>query len=364
MARKIFIAATARNSGKTTTSLALMHMAAKKYQRVGFIKPIGPKPLEYDGGWYDKDALVIARIFGLTEDLPLMSPFVVQAGDTKRVIDGELSREEISQRIFSAIDTLAEKNDFLVIEGAGHTGVGSIFGCNNARIASQTGATVLLVTGGGLGNVVDFTTTNLAIFKQEQARVKAILVNKIIAEKREQTLSYLTRAFAGEDIEVIGGFNYQPTLANPTMRRIANVLNVRLHANEEQAQRIVHHLQMGAASAQRVVELLRDSTLVVVNRSRDELLVTISHLYQLPEYKDRIAGIIIPGMGEVGHITQKIIENSGIPWMRAGRTSTDVFEIIREDVSKIVAEDSHKLDLITDLTDKHFNFDEIDALLD
>ena len=293
-----------------------------------------------------------------------MSPFVVQPGDTKRVIDGELDREEISNRIFNAIYRLSEKNDFLIIEGAGHTGVGTIFGCNNACIARRAGATVLLVTGGGLGNVVDYTTTNLAVFKQEQAHVKAILVNKIIAEKREQTLSYLTRAFADEDLEVIGGFNYQPTLANPTMRRIANVLNVKLHASEEQGQRIVHHVQMGAASAQRVVELLRDATLVVVNRSRDELLVTISHLYQLPEYKNRIAGIIIPGIGEVGHITQKIIESSGIPWMRAGRTSTDVFEIIREDVSKIVAEDSHKLDLITSLTDKYLDFDKIDALID
>ncbi|HXV21994.1 MAG TPA: AAA family ATPase, partial [Desulfuromonadales bacterium] len=39
MARKIFIAATGQNSGKTTTSLSLMHLARKKYGRVGFIKP-------------------------------------------------------------------------------------------------------------------------------------------------------------------------------------------------------------------------------------------------------------------------------------------------------------------------------------
>ena len=38
MARKIFIAATGMNSGKITTSLSLMHMAKKKYSRVGFIK--------------------------------------------------------------------------------------------------------------------------------------------------------------------------------------------------------------------------------------------------------------------------------------------------------------------------------------
>ena len=364
MARKVFIAATGMNSGKTTTSLSLMHMAKKKYDRVGFIKPIGPKPVEFQGQIADKDAVVIARYFDLVKDLPLMSPFVLQRGDTKRIMDGILNKDGISRKMLNAIAELDAKNDFLIIEGAGHTGVGTLFGCNNARIARETDATVLMVTGGGLGNVVDSAQTNLALFQKENAKVKAILVNKIIADKRDQTLKYLEMAFADEGIQVIGGFNYHPILANPTMRRIASVLGIKLHATEEQGQRIVHTVQIGAASAQRVAELLEASTLVIVNSSRDELLVTISNLYQLEEFHDKIAGIIIPGVGEISHITQKIIDSSGIPYMRAGLTSSTVFEIIRDDVSKLTAEDTHKIGLITDLAEKRFDFDAIDALLD
>ena len=363
MARKIFIAATGMNSGKTTTSLSLMHMAKKKYDRVGFVKPIGPKPVEYQGTIADKDAVVIARHFDLLNDLPLMSPFVLQPGDTRRIMDGFLSRDKICQQMFEAIAELDAKNDFLIIEGAGHTGVGTLFGCNNARIARETGAAVLMVTGGGLGNVVDSAQMNLALFQKEQAQVKAILVNKIIPEKREQTLKYLDMAFADEGVQVIGGFNYHPILANPTMRRIADIFDIELHATEEQGQRIVHNVQIGAASAQRVVELLQESSLIIVNSSRDELLVTISNLYQLEEYRDKIAGIIVPGVGEVSHITQKIIDSSKIPHMRAGRTSSAVFELINDDVSKLTADDTHKIHLITDLAEKRFNFDAIDALL-
>lgn len=364
MARKVLIAATGMNCGKTTTSLSLMHMAKKKYDRVGFIKPIGPKWVEYNGQYADKDALFMALNFDLMDDLHLMSPFVLRQGDTRRIIDGEINQQAIARQMLEAIDELDSKNDFLIIEGSGHTGVGSLFGCNNARIARESGASVLMVTGGGLGNVVDASMLNNALFQKEQVKVKAILVNKIIPEKREQTLSYLERAFANEDIKVIGGFNYQPILANPTMRRISDVLNIKLHGTEEQAQRIVHNVQLGAASAQRVVELLRESTLVIVNRSRDELLVTISHLSQLPEYQDKIAGIIIPGVGEVSYITQRIIDSSGIPYMRAGRTSSSVFEKIRDDVSKLTAEDTEKISLITDLAEKRLDFDAIDALLD
>jgi len=364
MARKIFIAATGMNSGKTTTSISLMHMALKKYSRVGFVKPIGPKPADLNGRIADKDAILMARMFGLEDDLPLMSPFVLKQGDTRRILDGQLQREQIARQIFDAIAKLDEKNDFLIIEGAGHTGVGSVMGCSNARIACETDASVLMVTGGGLGNVVDAVLMNYALFQKEQADVKAVLVNKIIPEKREQTLKYLQMAFQPEGIGVIGGFNYQPILANPTMRRIANVLNIELHGTEEQAQRIVHNIQIGAASAQRVAELLKESSLIIVNSSRDELLVTLSNLYRIDEYRDKIAGIIIPGVGPVSRITQRIIDASGIPYMRAGRTSSKVFEILKDDVSKITYEDKHKLDLITQLAEKRFNFNAIDALLD
>ena len=364
MARKIFIAATGMNSGKTTTSLSLMHMARKKYARVGFIKPIGPKPILFEGRAADKDAVLMARNFDLVDDLPLMSPFVLQQGDTRRIMDGDLDRDQIARKMFDAIAELDAKNDFLIIEGAGHTGVGTLFGCNNARIARETGATVMMVTGGGLGNVVDAVHMNLALFQKERASVKALLVNKIIPDKREQTLKYLQMAFTGEELEVLGGFNFHPILANPTLRRIAGVLDIDLHATNEQAQRIAHNVQIGAASAQRVVELLKESTLVIVNRSRDELLVTLANLYQLPEYREKIAGIVIPGVGTISHLTQKIIDSCGIPYMFAGRTSTTVFEIIKNDVSKLSADDTHKIGLITELAEKRFDFDAIDALID
>ncbi|MBW6512263.1 MAG: AAA family ATPase [Desulfuromonadaceae bacterium] len=364
MARKIFIAATGQNSGKTTTSLSLMHMARKKYRRVGFIKPIGPKPAVFDGISADKDAIVMARVFGLEADLPLMSPFVLHPGDTRRFFDGALNMEIIRADILAAIAALDAKCDFLIIEGAGHSGVGSVLGFGNARIARAAGAKVLMVAGGGLGNVVDAVHMNLALFEKEQVPVAAVLINKIIAEKRERTLDYLNRAFADESFKVIGGFNFQPTLADPTLQRIANVLEIELRATAEEAQRIVHNVQIGAAATQRVAELLKDSTLIIVNSSRDELLVTLANLYQLDEYRKKIVGIIIPGRGDPSDITNKIVLRSGIPFMRAGRTSTSVFEIIKEDVSKLTVEDTHKISLVKELAEKRFDFDAIDALLD
>ncbi|MGK2944074.1 MAG: phosphotransacetylase family protein [Desulfuromonadales bacterium] len=364
MARKVFIAATGQNSGKTTTSLSLMYMARKKYKRVGFIKPLGPKPTVAENGMVvDKDAALMAEVFGLEDDLPLMSPLVLMPGDTQKLLDGELSGVEMEKKMLDAIVELDRKNDFLVIEGAGHTGVGSIIGFSNARVAKLADAPVVMVTGGGLGNVVDAAYMNLALFDKEGAEVRALLVNKITPEKREKTLHYLGLAFAREPFKVIGGFNYQPILANPTLRRISQVLDTELQGNQETAGQIVHHLQIGSAATQRVTELLKESSLVIVTSSRDELLVTLANIYNLPEYSHLLVGLVIPGVAKISAITHKILDRSNIPYMRTNRTTADVFNTINDDVSKLNAKDTEKIDLVMKLADKRFDFDAIDALL-
>jgi BioD-like phosphotransacetylase family protein len=365
MARKIFVAATGQNSGKTTTSLSLMYMARKKYKRVGFIKPLGPKPAVASNDTVaDKDATLMAEVFGLEDDLPLMSPVVLMPGDTQRVLDGELSGVEMEKKMIAAIDELDRKNDFLIIEGAGHTGVGSVIGFSNAKIARLVNAPVMMVTGGGIGNVVDAVYMNLALFQKEGADVRAILANKITPEKRDKTLRYLRLAFAAEPFKVIGGFNYQPILANPTLRRISQVLDTEMQGNQEAARQIVHHVQIGAASTQRVTELLKESSLVIVTSSRDELLVTLANIYNLSEYRHLLVGLVIPGVAKISEITQRILDRSDIPYMRTTRTTADVFNTITDDVSKLNAKDTQKIELIMELADKRFDFDAIDALLD
>ncbi|MSN26334.1 MAG: AAA family ATPase [Geobacter sp.] len=363
MARKIFIAATGQNTGKTTTSLFLMHLARKKYARVGFIKPIGPKPSMLNGREVDKDAALIAQVFGLVKDLRYMSPVVLHTGSTRQVVDGLISVADLQNRVLEACHELEKKCDLLIIEGAGHAGVGSILKLSNARIASMLNAPVLMVTGGGLGNVVDSVHMNLALFEREGVEVRAILANKLIPEKRDTTLDYLRRCFLDEHFQVLAGFDYHPVLANPTLRRVAGLLGLPIYGNKRDTHRIINHVQIGAASTQRVAEILKDSTLLIVTSSRDELLVTMANLYQIPSYRSKIVGLLIPGIMPVGQITQQILDRSNIPYLRTQEhTTTELHRIITEDVSKLTAEDTEKLALVRTLAEETFDFDALDAI--
>lgn len=363
MARKIFIAATGQNCGKTTTSISLLHLAQQKYRRIGFIKPMGPKATTYKDMRVDKDAALIAQVFHLTRSLRHMSPVVLQPDTTRRMIDGDIDPRALEQQILDACRELERTCDFLIIEGAGHSGVGSVLDLSNARIARLLEAPVLMVTGGGVGNVIDAVHLNLALFREQGVEVRGIVANKLNPDKRDQTLDYLRRGLARQPFEVLGGFNFQPVLANPTLRRISRILDEPLYGNRRDAGRIIHHVQIGAASTQRVTELLQEASLLIVTSSRDELLVTLANLYQMPEYRSKLVGLVIPGINPISEITQKILDRSHIPYLRTTRhTTTDLHNLISEDVSKITAEDEEKLDLLRKLAPLRFNFEAIDAL--
>jgi len=363
MARKIFIAATDQNCGKTTASLSLIHLAQKKYPRVGFFKPLGPKPTEMKGISVDKDAALMARVFGLGRYLRHMSPVVIHPDSTRKVLRGEIDPKHLEELVMASFAVLDKKFDYLIIEGSGHPGVGSVVNLSNAKIARLLDAKVLLITGGGIGNVIDGVHLNKALFDKEGVEVRAIMPNKLIPEKRDSTLEFLRQALGQEPFQVLGGFNYQPVLANPTLERVAKILDLEIHSNRREAGRIINHLQIGAPSTQRVTELLRDSTLVIVTSSRDELLVTLANMYQIPEYRQKLVGLLIPGVHKISAITQQILDRSKVPYLRTNRHTTgQLYRTITEDVYKLMAEDKEKIDLVRKLSETRFDFDALDHI--
>lgn len=362
MCKKIFIAATGQHCGKTTISLSLLHLAKKKYARVGFIKPIGPKVFMLDGVEMDMDAALISQVYGLEADRALMSPVVVGRGYTKRYLSGEIAPEAPLESIKKACRELEAKNDFLIIEGSGHGGVGSVVGINNAQIARTLDAPVIMVGAGGIGCVIDSVQLNLPLFRQEGAEVKLILVNKLLPEKREETLRHLRTFFQARKQEVAGAFDYSRTLANPTLLDVSKLLKLPLQGDQEGRNRIIHNIQLGAASSQRVIDTLQDSTLLITTSSRDELIVTTSALYNIPAYRHKLAGLIIPGIAPISAISQKILDDSNIPYIRTLQNTAQVFNTLSEHVSKITADDTEKINLIKSTAESVFDFDAIDAM--
>ena len=70
--KKVFIAATRQNDGKTITSLGLIRTFQKMVHKVGYIKPVGQRYKEIGGIKVDEDALLVREACGLEQTLSSM----------------------------------------------------------------------------------------------------------------------------------------------------------------------------------------------------------------------------------------------------------------------------------------------------
>ncbi len=360
---KIFIGATGQHVGKTTLSVALYHLAKLKHQKVGFMKPVGQEHLNYHGIDVDKDVAMMAQVYGLEEDLPYMSPVVAKRKFTREVLDGKIKPEDLLQKIKDCAAHLEEKYDLLIIEGTGHGGVGSIFGLNNAQVAATLNAKVLLISDGGIGSAYDKLALNCSLYEKYKATVKIVMVNKLIPEKRDQAVAYLTKGFENQGITVMGGLNFNPMLANPSLTDIAALFGKPLKGNPEHHGRIIKNFIIGAANTHHVLDLLEEDSVVVLSNSRDRLLVTLSSVFDLEEYKDKLGGLIISGITENKDVTQKIIDKANIPYLQITKPIGDILDKLNKYVSKLTHEDKEKIAHIQRSFEEILDFGEIEQAM-
>jgi len=60
--KRVFVAATQQNDGKSTICLGLIHALRKKYPKLGFIKPIGHHFIELEGYKIDEDVVLMHEV--------------------------------------------------------------------------------------------------------------------------------------------------------------------------------------------------------------------------------------------------------------------------------------------------------------
>jgi len=226
------VCATKQHTGKTSVSLALLHNLRKHCGSVGYIKPVGQQWVEVEAHGravrVDKDAAVAHQYFGLTDAIADVSPIVIGQGHTKAFLDDaitELSERSVKARLHSAFDRIAAANEFVIVEGTGHCGVGAVLGWNNARVAAELGIDVVLVANGGIGSTFDELALNVMACRAEGANIAGVIINKCAPGKVEEVSRYLQLASDrfGWNVPVLACVPFGKDLDKPSVQDLVRL---------------------------------------------------------------------------------------------------------------------------------------------
>lgn len=223
-ASAVFVAASAKNMGKTSACTGLVRGIQNVLSQVGlgrsvgYMKPLGQKLVRVERGLVevDKDVPVFKSVLGCSGSLRDMSPVVIDKGYTKRCLDGQICPQEEFAKIKTSFGRIARRNDFTVVEGAGHTGVGSIMGLNSPTMARKLGIPLILVLNGGIGSTIDDFLISKQFCDAEGVSIKGVIINKVNPSKIDQVAQYTGEYLEREHQTPVLG--YVPDLSSYSSR--------------------------------------------------------------------------------------------------------------------------------------------------
>ncbi len=292
--KRIFVAATRMNEGKTTTCLGLYAALQSLYPRVGFIKPVGQRFIEVEGHQVDEDSVLLDTIYQVRVPIESMSPVAVDSTFTRRFINnpGQM-HAELVDKICRGFDRVSWEKDFTLIEGTGHAGVGSVFDLSNARVAKLLDAKVILVSQGGIGRPIDELALNKALFDKEGVQVIGAILNKVDPEKIPQIVDYAGRGLGRLGVPLLGVLPVQKVLSAPNLLQVVEEIGGRwLNARATGASERILRVIVGAMTAKGIVDYLQPGVLIITPGDRDDIILAAITSASISGKKN-IAGIIL-----------------------------------------------------------------------
>jgi len=347
--KKIFIAATKQNDGKTTVSLGLVCNFQSRFKKVGFIKPIGQRYLEEEGLKIDEDSVLLEEVCGIKCGLKDMSPIAVERGFTEKYIVRP-DPKTISKEIKDSFRRVSKGKRLVVIEGTGHAGVGSVFDHSNARVARLLGSKVVIISSGGVGRPIDEIVLNKALFEKEGVKVLGVIVNKVLPDKFDKINRLVRSGLKRQGIKVLGVLAYNPMLARPTIEQILEETDFELLCGGDYLECPVSHVIVGAMEPHDAIKYISDGSLMITPGDREDMIMTALGCFRQDDQKRlKISGIVLTGGITPDAPILNLLSRAQVPVLLAKRDTYDVATAIYELTVKIRPRDTEKINAVIKL---------------
>jgi BioD-like phosphotransacetylase family protein len=354
---RVFIAATRQNDGKTTSSLGIIAALQNYYPRIGYIKPVGQRFVEIEEQKIDEDTVLMDSVFRLNCPLVDMSPIAVEPDFTRKYLQSS-NNEALVKKIQKAFDRVAWEKDFVLCEGSGHAGVGSVFDLSNAQVAKILGAKVIIVTQGGIGKPIDEVSLNQALFEKEGVEIIGVILNKVLGAKIDYITEFARRGLKRKGLELLGVIPHQRVLSSPTVGLIREELNATTLNETGDLQNLVDDVTVGAMGAHNAMGFFRRGVLLITPGDREDIILAASA--SLDENKEEaMAGIVLTGNLHPNSSVLKVIRNMSIPVLLSAEDSYQVASKVHDLTVKTRPGDLQKITLIRDIIAKNVDLEKI-----
>ncbi|MDD5614546.1 MAG: AAA family ATPase [Candidatus Omnitrophica bacterium] len=357
--KKIFIAATSQNEGKTTVALGLILNLREYFPKIGFIKPIGQRYLLEQGFQVDEDSVLIEKVCKFTLPLKDTNPIAVERGFTEKYIDTP-DPKSITSQILDSYSRISKTSDLVIIEGTGHAGVGSVFDHSNAKVAKLLDAKVIIVSAGGVGRPIDEVALNKALFDAEGADVLGVIVNKIIKTKYDKISSLVGKGLMRLGFQELGSIPFNPLLSAPTIAQIAEEMKLSFLVSQDFKNNLVEKIIIAAMEPHDAFRYIGRNTLMITPGDREDIILAAIESCSIPDTSSySIAGILLTGGIVPNRNIINLLGKVKIPLLISDQDTYSVASMMGSLHVKLRATDYEKIALVKEMVCKYVDINRI-----
>ena len=313
MNNRVYISATNQHVGKTTTTLGLVKTLQSLEINTGYCKPVGQKYVMVRNGQVDKDAVLFAKVMGFDLEPNIHSPVILGGSTVTDYIENP-TNFSFPQKIEKASRVLSQRHKFVVYEGTGHPGVGSVVDLSNAQVAKNLNAGVIIIVEAGIGSTLDRLTMCMAVYELKQVPIVGVIVNKTLEQKYDKIKYFVGKKLSERGIPLLGVIPYEEELALPLMRSVVESINGKVLFNKEKLDNRVQEIIAGSLIDKKVLKNTSNLLLVVSQSRLDDALKRLRGVAQVMGTEEPIlAGIVLSGKGELSEVAYDYVNTHCIP---------------------------------------------------
>lgn len=339
---KFVVASLRQSAGKTSMIIGITKVLNGS---IGYIKPMGERFLYRKKRLWDYDAALITNIFGLKENPEEMS-IGFHHSKLHSMLDERTTREKLHELLAS----VGTGKDLFFAECGRDISYGASVHLDAISVAEQLEAQLIFVVSGDEDAILDDMIFLSKYVQPGKVRMKGVIINKVanVIDFCDTRLPQIKK----HGIDVLGVVPFYKELPYFSLSYLADRLFAKIIAAEDQLNRTVKNIFIGAMSAEAAMNnplFQEECKIVITSGDRSDMIFAAMESNALAVI---LTNNIQPSAGLIAQANQL-----KIPLLLVSGDTYEIARQIENMESLLTKSDSEKIALIEQMVRNHVNLE-------
>jgi len=264
--KRIVFASMCENAGKTS---AIVGLGMSLEGKIGYMKPIGDRLLYQKKRLWDYDAALVTNLFGLRS-----RPEDITMGFEHSKLGYMYDDKARKQKLLDIAAEIEKNCDMLFIESGKNLRYGSSINMDAISMAKDLDAKLVVVMAGADDDIMDDISFLKRTVDLHGVELLGVIINKV-ADMDDFEATH-GGTISGLGIDVLGMLPYKHELTQFSMNYLADMLFAKVLAGDEELQKPVKTIFVGAMSATaalREPSFKKEGKLIITSGERDDIIL-------------------------------------------------------------------------------------------